>query len=119
MDLKALVVLAAAGLGVGLAAAIALAWSSPASKTLAISAATLLGAAVLFTLQLVFELRPTEDVDFLSVELTIDRGKPLIRQWRYSPENVSARLEYEHQVSGWLATNRPAAFDNRSHPHQC
>src|SRR6266481_3630400 len=82
--LKPLLILALLGLGVGLTAAILLAWSSPASKTIAIATATLFGAAVLFLLQLAFELRASEESDFVSVELTVNRAKPVLRQWRYS-----------------------------------
>lgn len=58
----------------------AFAWFSPGSKTIAIATATLFGAALLFGFQLVFELRSSEERGFISVEYTIDRSAPRIRQ---------------------------------------
>jgi|SRR5947209_3025734 len=110
LPLKPLLVLALVGLSVGLAAAIVFAWSSPASKTIAISAATLFGAALLFLLQLAFELRASEESDFVSLEFTVDRAQPLVRQWRHSASGAGWRLEYEHDASEWLAKNSPTAF---------
>ena len=110
--LKVLLCLVAAGLAVGLAAAMTVAWSSPGSKTIAIATATLFGAALLFGLQLVFELRPLEERDFISVEYTIDRDIPRIRQWLFELGSATGRLHYEHEVSDWLAKNRPAAFSD-------
>jgi len=110
LSLKPLLILALLGLGVGLTAAILLAWSSPASKTIAIATATLFGAALLFLLQLAFELRASEESDFVSVEFTVDRAKPVLRQWRYSSFRPAWRLHYEEGASAWLAQNSPAAF---------
>jgi hypothetical protein len=110
--LKVLLWLVVAGLAVGLAAAMAIAWSSPGSKTMAIATATLFGAALLFGLQLVFELRPSEERDFISVEYTIDHGAPFIRQWHFELGSATDRLHYEDEVSNWLAKNQPDAFSN-------
>ena len=109
-SLKVLLWLAAVGLAIGLAAAITFAWSSPGSRTIAIATATLFGAALLFGLQVMFDLRPSEERGFISVEYTIDRGTPLIRQWAF--ENLNQRLHYELEASSWLATNQPEAFSN-------
>lgn len=110
LPIKPLLILALLGLGVGLTAAIVLAWSSPASKTIAISTATLFGAALLFLLQLAFELRASEESDFVSVELTVDRAQPLVRQWHHAGRGAPWRLGYEHDASEWLAKNSPKVF---------
>src|SRR5207245_11392863 len=99
LPLMPLVVLGLVGLSVGVAAAIVFAWSSPASKTIAISAATLFGAALLFLLQLAFELRAAEESDFVSVEFTVDRAQPLVRQWRHSASGAGWRSECERDAS--------------------
>jgi hypothetical protein len=106
--LKPILILALLGLGIALTAAIVLAWSSPTAK-IAIATATLFGAAVLFVLQLAFELRGSEESDFVSVEFTIDRARPVLRQWRYT-SGPPYRLHYEEGASAWLAKNSPAAF---------
>jgi hypothetical protein len=112
--LKVLLALLTIGLTVGLTAALAFAWRSQESKTIAIATATLFGAALLFALQLRFELRSSEDHDLTSVEYTVDRAQPLIRQWIFEPvAGSSDRLGYEHQVSEWLAKNHPDVFDDR------
>jgi hypothetical protein len=108
--LKPLLILAALGLVVALTAAIAFALSSPASKTIALATAALFGAAALFILQLLLELRASKESDFVSVEFTVDRAKPVLRQWRYPVLGPPWRLAYEEGASAWLAQNSPAAF---------
>jgi hypothetical protein len=110
---KVLFWLAVVGLVVGVVAAVVFAWFSPGSKTMAIATATLFGAAVLFGLQLGFELRaPEPERDSISVEYTIDHGAPFIRQWLFEPGSATDRLHYEDEVSNWLAKNQPDAFAN-------
>lgn len=110
--LKPLLIVAGLGLIVALGAAIGFAFQNPASKTIALATATLLGVAALFGLQLFLELRGSEEPDFVSVELTLDRAKPVLRQWRYSAHGGSAagRLTYEEGASAWLAQHSPTAF---------
>jgi len=61
--------------------------------------------------QLRFELRSSNQSDFTSVEYTIDRAKPEIRQALFQPMSSGIpRLGYEIGVSESLAKNHPEAF---------
>ena len=109
--LKPLLILAGLGLAVALTAAVTFALSNPASKTIALATAALVGGAALFILQVLLELRASEESDFISVEFTVDRAKPVLRQWRYSTLGRPAwRLPFEEDASAWLAKNSPATF---------
>jgi hypothetical protein len=105
--------LAIVALLVALGAVILFAIPNTASKTIVLATAALSGAALLYLVQLCLELRSTKESDFISVELTIDRTKPVLRQWRYSRESgypTVWRLHYEEDASKWLAQNAPTAF---------
>jgi len=78
LSLKPLLIVTLLGLLVALIGAVTFAWSNPASKTIALATAALLGAAVLFLLQLTLELRGSEESDSVPVEFTIDRAKPAL-----------------------------------------
>lgn len=72
--MEVLILLVIGGLGIGLAGAISIAWLNPGNKTIAISAAALFGAAFLFFIQLIFELRATEEKNIIPAGLIIDRA---------------------------------------------
>jgi hypothetical protein len=80
-SLKPLLIITVLGLVAALIGAIGFAWSSPASKPIALTTAALLGAATLFLLQLRLELRGSEESDLISVEYVIDRAKPEVSQF--------------------------------------
>ena len=114
-SLKPLLIITVLGLVVALIGAVAFAWLNPASKTIALATAALLGAAALFSLQLGLELRGSEESDLISVEFIIDRAKPEVMQDYSSVEgqNTTAlRDSYEHYASEWLVENSPAVFED-------
>lgn len=94
---------------VSLATAIILLWQNGSSRSLALAFGTLAGAMIAFAIQLYFELQPSTSYDYISAEATIDRAKPEIRQWVYSPFD-GWRMPAETRASSWLAANNPAAF---------
>jgi hypothetical protein len=99
---------------VGLGCLGALAWHNTGSKNLMLATSTLAAAVILFVTQLPFELTTEPDTDFFSVEFTVDRVIPQIRQWSYppvSPNNATWRLGRETSASNFLAENEPARFD--------
>src|ERR1700730_7468224 len=70
------------------------AWQNTGSRNLALATATLAAAGILFVVQLRFELRANEQTEFITMEYTIDRAKPEIRQWAYSlSEGVRPGME--------------------------
>lgn len=90
-------------------------WNNTGSRNLALATGTLGAAIVLFLIQLPFELRATEQHDFISIELTLDRSTRVIRQWKY-PENISWRIHAEVDASEAVAKERPDLFDgDRDH----
>src|SRR6266704_1903649 len=108
------VALVAAGVGALLlvAGAGALAWANAGSRNLALATGTIGAALLLFALQLPFELRASEERDFLTVEYTLDREQLLIRQWRYARGIGTAwRMHAEIEASRWLAAKAPQLFD--------
>jgi len=86
-----------------------LAWENSGSRNLALASGTLAAAIILFVIQLTFELQPSTSYDHISVELTIDRSKPSIRQWVYGTGG-HWRIGVETEASNWLAANDPTAF---------
>jgi hypothetical protein len=64
---------------------------------------------LVFAMQLSFELQASTSYEDISTEITIDRGKPEIRQWKY--EGAGRRMPAEIRASSWLSTNIPAAFE--------
>ena len=85
------------------------AWANSGSRNLSLAMATLSAAMLLFVIQLAFELRASEDTDFISVELTIDRAVPAIRQWVYTTGGW--RIHAETEASDWLKANTPDLFN--------
>jgi hypothetical protein len=85
-------------------------WANAGSRNLTLAAAALTSAILFFVIQLAFELRGSEDTDFISVELTIDRAKPEIRQWKY-PTHTNWRIHAEIEASDWLKTHMPDLFN--------
>jgi hypothetical protein len=112
MDLiKAALVSAGLGATLLLAAAGVLAWNNAGSRNLALATGTVAAGLLLFALQLPFELRSTEERDFLTVELTLDRQESSIRQWSYaSVPGMSWRIHDEIDASKWLAGHHPQLF---------
>jgi hypothetical protein len=87
------------------------AWQNPASRNLALATGTLVAAAMLFILQLRFELRADQNTDFITAEYTIDRAKPEIRQWAYGLDQAGQRLGPEIGASQRFAAAHPGQFD--------
>jgi hypothetical protein len=111
--MKTLLYVSLAGLVIGIAAAIWLAWLSQGSKTIAIATATLFATAILFVVQLRFELRSSEQTEFAPVEYLVHRAKPEIRSSFALHAAGIQRLSYEVSGSAWLVANRPDAFEDR------
>lgn len=87
------------------------AWENGNSRNLALGAGTLAGAALLMGVQLLFELRrPAVTKDVFSVEYTIDRAVPSIRQWAYS-RSSSWRADAEINAGKYLGKNYPNLFN--------
>jgi hypothetical protein len=80
------------------------------SRNIALATGALAGAVMLLGIQLVFELRADERIDFITAEYTIDRAKPEIHQWKYDSDQ-SRRLAQEVGASGTFATAHPGQFD--------
>ena len=111
-SLKPLLIITVLGLVVALIGAVAFAWLNPASKTIALATAALLGAAALFSLQLVLELRGSEESEFISAEFIIDCEKPAVMQDYSTLDTTWHRDSYELYASEWLAENSPAVFED-------
>jgi len=90
------------------------AWENGASRNVGLATGTLGAAALLFIIQILFELRSnSSEPEFITVEYTIDRRTPEIRQWSYpsgradiSPE----RFPREIAASKALADKHPEQF---------
>lgn len=96
-------------LGVALFCALVLLKNNARSRNLALAMGTFAGAIIFFCTQLYFELQPSTSYDFINTELTIDRLKPEIRQWAYTP-GTSRRITAEVGASTWLVQKKPEAF---------
>jgi hypothetical protein len=92
-----------------IAGAFMVSWNNAGSRNLALATGTLGAAIVLFLIQLPFELRATEQHDFISVELTLDRSRRIIRQWKY-PDHSGWRIHAEINASEAVAQERPDLF---------
>jgi hypothetical protein len=110
---KVALAFAAVGAASLLGAAGFLAWNNAGSRNLALAAGTVAAAVLLFSLQLPFELRSTEERDFFTVELTLDRQDVSIRQWRYT-RGMSWRIHDEISAGQWLAKHHPHLFATES-----
>ena len=82
-------------------------WHNP-SRNLALATGAIGAAIILFAIQLSFELRGSESTEFITLEFTIDRDEPKIRQWIYA--RGGWRIHSEIQASKWLADNNPDLF---------
>jgi hypothetical protein len=109
MKLVLIIFLAATGLS--FATAVYIAWENGASRNLGLSTGTLLAAIMLYVVQLGFELRTKTSVSFVGTEVTIDRTKPDIRDWKYQyhPGNTM-RFGTENEAAKWLVANNASAF---------
>lgn len=87
-----------------------LVWTNLSSRNLALASGALVGAIVLMVTQLAFELRQSTEKDFLSVEYTIDREVPNIRQWIYSPTASGWRIGVEDGGGRSLGQRHPELF---------
>ncbi len=85
-------------------------WANGNSRNLALAAGALVGAIVLMAIQLAFELRAVTEQDFFSVEYTIDRAVPYIRQWIYSVHGSGWRLSVEEGAGRALGQSHPELF---------
>src|SRR5713226_9204740 len=75
-----------------------LTYENAGSKTFLLAAAALASALLVFCIQAFFELQPSEAKTFVTIEYTIDRAKPEIRQWQYS-QGVVWRIHTEVEAS--------------------
>src|SRR6266478_3427181 len=80
------------------------------SRNLALAFSALFGATLAFVVQTYFELRRTTEVWTASTELTIDRQRKTIRQWRYPFEAVD-RMFNDIRATEWLLSVNPHALD--------
>lgn len=83
-----------------------------ASRSLGLAFGTLFGAIALVGVQLHFELESSSLYEDLSTEVTIDRAKPEIRQWKY-PSFGGWRLTRDLDASSWLAQKDASAFQSQ------
>jgi hypothetical protein len=105
----------AIGIGVitGVIALVCLAclvWANGSSRNLALGSGALVGSIVLMGIQFAFELRSSTERDFVSVEYTIDRAVPTIRQWSYAPNGSGWRIGVEDGAGGTLGQSHPELF---------
>jgi len=87
-----------------------LAWVNRGSSNVALATAALVGAVVLYGIQLGFELRRRVFVDRVCTDFTIDRAVPNIRQWAYDPKGPIGRAANEDSIGRWLSKAAPTAF---------
>jgi hypothetical protein len=98
----------------GIAAAIAiicfsyLTYENAGSKTFTLAAAALASALLVFGIQAAFELQSSETKTFITIEYTVDRSKPEIRQWAYS-QTVGWRIHVETGASRLYAESHPGS----------
>jgi hypothetical protein len=85
-------------------------WANGNSRNLALAGGALVGAIVLMAIQLAFELRAATEQDFFSVEYTIDRAVPYIRQWIYGIHGSGWRLGVEEGAGRALGQSHPELF---------
>ena len=97
-------------LGVAVIGAVIVVSQNLGSSTLAISTAALAGTALVFCLQMYFELRRSTDIDHVSTNFTLDASVPSIRQWEYPLASMD-RVSTEVLASNWLKDNNAGAFD--------
>jgi hypothetical protein len=109
--LRLVVFVGVATLVVAMAAAMRLAWENAGSKTILLATAALVAAAVLFALQVAFELQSSTIRDFIGVEYTVNHSTASVGQWSYAD---MVRGPSEIEASNWLRTNDAAAFDRNS-----
>jgi hypothetical protein len=98
---------------VAIVTAIILAWNNAGSKNIPLAAAALVGVTVGYLLQLPFELARSVTRETIGADISIDRWKPVIRQWAYST-GVTWRIGVEVGASNWLTKNDPKVFDQIS-----
>ena len=96
--------------GIALGTGSVVAWQNAGSRNLALATGAVAAAMVLYLIQLPFELRRSVSYDHVSTELTIDRSKPSIRQWKYG-DNSAWRIHAETRASSWLTQNNRQAFE--------
>jgi len=112
--IQAVLILNIAAIVISLATAVVVAWTNAGSRNLALAVGAFVAAALLFLIQLPFELQRSVVRDRISTSITIDRAAPEIRQWAYSPTTASWatwRMPIETGASSWLASNNAAAFN--------
>jgi hypothetical protein len=88
----------------------AVVWSNNGSRNLVLAASTLVGAFVMFVIQLPLELKEKVGKEYTRVELMIDRAKHEIRQQRYLPVG-GWRIHQETGASSFLAQSDRSQFD--------
>jgi len=98
------------GIMVTFAGAIVLLWNNVGSRNLALAFGTVIGAIILFGTQMFFELRTSEEIEFVDLEYCIDRGRPQISRWDYS-RSVRLQIHAEIGASEWIAKNKPELFN--------
>lgn len=75
-----------------------LTWENSGSRTFSLAAAALASALLVFGIQAYFELQPSETKTFITIEYTVDRSKPEIRQWSYG-QFLGSRIHIETGAS--------------------
>jgi len=110
MDLtKAAVVSGGVALAIALLAAGYIAWENLGSRNLGLATATLAAAAILFVIQVAFELQGSKEYDHIAFEYTLDRSVPTIRRAAYSAPQLPQLLA-ETDAAEWIAGNNPQAL---------
>lgn len=98
-------------LGFLLLTAVVLAWNNQQSQNVVLATGALLGAAVLYVLPLVLELRTIHEHHIIAAEVTIDRAKPSIGRPQYAKSSAGMwRANAEVGASNWLAANDAGSF---------
>ena len=111
VTLKWVVIVGIVALVAALAAAMRLAWENAGSKTIVLATAALSGAALLFVVQLFFELQSVTSREYIGVEYTVNHSTASVGQWAYAD---MIRAVSEIDASNWLRTRDPSAFDRDS-----
>jgi hypothetical protein len=87
-----------------------LTYENVGSKTFLLAAAALASALLVFCIQAYFELQPSETKTFITIEYTVDRAKPEIRQWDYG-RNLGWRIHTETEASKVYTAAHPGDID--------
>ena len=88
-----------------------IAWINGGSRNIAIAVGALVGATLIYLIQLPFEFQRSTRFETIGTDITIDRLHQIIRPWNYGL-GAPWRIGIEKNASDWLVKTSPMAFSN-------